>query len=183
MYLLDSNIVSELRKAPAGRANPGVVAWAQSVLPQSLFISAITVMELEKGVQLKTRQDPAAGSVLRRWLIERLLPAFRGRVLAVDEAVALENAGYHVPDPRPLADSLIAATARVHGLCVVTRNARDFEAFRQAHGVRVFNPWTTLSPDPSPASGRGECASLPFPLPLVGEGAPRGAGEGARKRA
>jgi len=141
MYLLDSNIISEFRKAPAGRANPGVVAWAHSTAPESLFISAMTVMELEKGVQLKARQDPAAGSVLRRWLTQRLLPSFRGRVLAVDEAVALENAGYHVPDPRPLADSLIAATAKVHGLCVVTRNVKDFEPFRQAHAVRVFNPW------------------------------------------
>jgi len=142
MYLLDSNIISELRKAPAGRANPGVLAWSQAATPESLFISAITVMELEKGVQLKTRQDPAAGGILRRWLTDHVLPSFRGRVLAVDEAVALENAGYHVPDPRPLADSLIAATAKVHGLCVVTRNARDFEPFTQAHGLRVLNPWT-----------------------------------------
>jgi len=141
MYLLDSNIISEFRKVPAGRANPGVVAWAQSIPPESLFISVITLLELEKGVQLKTRQDPAAGGVLRRWLAERVLPAFQGRVLAVDEAVALENAGYHVPDPRPLADSLIAATAKVHGLCVVTRNVKDFESFKQAHGLRVFNPW------------------------------------------
>jgi len=141
MYLLDSNIISEFRKVPAGRANPGVVAWAQSIPPESLFISVITLMELEKGVQLKTRQDPAAGGVLRRWLAERVLPSFQGRVLAVDEAVALENAGYHIPDPRPLADSLIAATAKVHGLCVVTRNVKDFESFRQKQGVQVFNPW------------------------------------------
>jgi len=142
MYLLDSNIISEFRKAPASRANPGVVAWGQSVAPETLFISAITVMELEKGVQLKARQDPIAAGVLKRWLSERVLPSFRGRVLAVDEAVALENAGYHIPDPRPLADSLIAATARVHGLCVVTRNVKDFEIFAQAHGLRVLNPWT-----------------------------------------
>ncbi|MBS0571867.1 MAG: type II toxin-antitoxin system VapC family toxin [Proteobacteria bacterium] len=140
MYLLDSNIISELRKVSTGRANPGVVAWAESVPPESLFMSAITLMELDKGVQLKARQDPVAGAVLRRWLAEKVYPSFQGRVLAVDAAVALENAGYHVPDPRPLADSMIAATAKVHGLYVVTRNVRDFEPF-EAHGLRVLNPW------------------------------------------
>jgi predicted nucleic acid-binding protein len=140
MYLLDSNIVSEFRKVPSGRANPGVVAWAQSVPPESLFISAITLMELEKGVQLKARQDSLAGNVLRRWLAERVLPAFRGRVLAVNDEVALENAGYHVPVSRPLADSLIAATAKVHGFRVVTRTVRDFEPFH-IYGVQVLNPW------------------------------------------
>lgn len=141
MYLVDSNIVSEWRKAPSGRANEGAVSWAQSVPAESLFISAITLMELEKGVQLKARQDPVAGQVLRRWLTERVITAFQGRVLPVDAAVAMENAAYHVPAPRPLADSLIAATAKVHGLCVVTRNTRDFEPF-QTHGVRLLNPWT-----------------------------------------
>lgn len=140
MFLLDSNIVSELRKAPLGRANPGVVAWAKAVPPESLFISAITLLKLEKGVQLKARQDPEAGRILRRWMTEKVLPAFLGRVLAVDAAVALENAGYHVPDPRPLADSLIAATSKVHGLCVVTRNVQDFAPF-EASGVRLLNPW------------------------------------------
>lgn len=140
MYLVDSNVVSELRKASSGRANDGVVAWAQSVAAESLFISAITLMELENGVQLKARQDPIAGQVLRRWLVERVFTAFQGRVLPVDAMVAMENAAYHVPAPRPLADSLIAATAKVHGLCVVTRNIKDFEPF-QVHGVRVLNPW------------------------------------------
>jgi len=143
MYLLDSNILSELRKAPSGRANQGVLSWAQAIPTHALFISAITLMELEKGVQLKTRQDPAAGGVLRLWLTQRVLPSFRGRILPVDEAVALENAGFHVPDPRPLADSLIAATAKVHGLCLVTRNVRDFESLSQGHGLRVLNPFTT----------------------------------------
>ncbi|MGC0055144.1 type II toxin-antitoxin system VapC family toxin [Brucella pituitosa] len=140
MYLVDSNIVAEFRKAPSGRANPGVVAWAESVSPDALFISVITLMELEKGVLSKTRQDPRAGAVLRSWLSEKLLPAFKGRILPIDAAVVLENARYHVPDPRPLADSLIAATARVHNLCVVTRNEKDFDPLQQ-YGVKLINPW------------------------------------------
>jgi predicted nucleic acid-binding protein len=141
LYLLDSNIVSEFRKVPTGRANLGVVTWAQSVPVATLFISAITLMELEKGVQLKVQQDPMAGEILRRWMVEKVQPSFEGRVLAVDAAVAIENAGYHVSDPRPLADSLIAATARIHNLYVVTRNVKDFEPF-EAYGLRILNPWT-----------------------------------------
>lgn len=140
MYLIDSNVVAEFRKFPIGRANSSVVSWAESVSPESMFISVITLMELEKGVQLKARSDPAAGEVLKRWLSEKVRPGFKDRILPIDEAVALENAGYHVPNPRPLADSLIAATAKVNGLCVVTRNVRDFETF-QSHGVKVLNPW------------------------------------------
>jgi predicted nucleic acid-binding protein len=141
MYLLDSNVVSELRKASAGRANPGVVAWAASVPAESLFISAITVLELEKGVHLKAHHDPVAGSVLRRWLDEKVYPAFQGRILSIDTDVARKNGSYHTPDPKPLGDSLIAASARVHGLIVVTRNVKDFDPF-QIRGLRIFNPWS-----------------------------------------
>lgn len=140
MYLLDSNVLSELRKSSSGRANRGVVEWAASVPAESLFVSAITILELEKGVQLKERQDAIAGKALRRWLDEKVYPSFHGRVLSVDMRIARENGSYHVPDPCPLADSLIAATAKVHGLMVVTRNVKDFEAFEN-RGLRVFNPW------------------------------------------
>lgn len=78
---------------------------------------------------------------MRRWMLERVLPTFRGRVLPVDESVALENAGYHIPDPKPLADSLIAATAKAHGLYLVTRNVKNFEVFALHHGLRLLNPW------------------------------------------
>lgn len=108
--------------------------------PSSLFISIITLMELEKGILLKARQDAEAGDILRRWLYEKIQPTFKGRILPIDEAIALENASYHVPDPRPLADSLIAATAKVHGLCVVTRNERDFIPLEK-FGVKLLNPW------------------------------------------
>ncbi len=137
MYLLDTNVVSELRKAKSGKANSKVTAWAGGVAASSLFLSAITILELETGVLLVERRDPTQGTILRAWLESRVLPAFSGRILAVDTAVALRCAKLHVPDPRSDRDALIAATALVHGLTVVTRNVADFEAT----GVGLFNPW------------------------------------------
>lgn len=137
MYLLDTNVVSELRKARSGRANRGVVQWADEVDAAELFVSVITLQELEIGVLLAERKDAAAGAVLRSWFNQHVLPAFSGRVLPVDAAVALRSALLHVPDPGPVRDSLIAATALVHGMVVVTRNVADFEP----SGVTVVNPW------------------------------------------
>ncbi len=137
MFLLDTNTVSELRKLRAGKADPGVAAWAAQVQPGTLFISVITIHELELGVLLKERRDPAQGSVLRQWLEQAVLPAFAGRILTVDLAVARRSAALHSPDPQPFPDALIAATALVHGLVVVTRNQADF----WASGVPLLNPW------------------------------------------
>ena len=137
MFLLDTNVVSELRKARAGNADPHVVEWADRVEATDLFLSVITVQELEIGVLLAERRDPAQGSVLRTWLNDQVLPAFSGRILAVDIAVAQRSARLHVPDPRPVRDGLIAATALVHGMTVVTRNIADFEST----GVSLLNPW------------------------------------------
>ena len=137
MYLLDTNVVSELRKAGAGRADPNVARWAAGVPTARLFISVITLMELESGVLLMERRDARQGALLRTWLTAHVVPAFAGRVLPVDEAVALRAAALHVPDPRPESDALIAATALVHGLTVVTRNGADFEPT----GVAQLNPW------------------------------------------
>jgi predicted nucleic acid-binding protein len=138
MYLLDTNVVSELRRATAGKADPRVVAWAASVPVASLFLSAITVLELEWGVLRIERRDPAQGALLRAWLEERVLPAFSERMLPVDVAVARRCARLHVPDPRSERDALIAATALTHGLIVVTRNGTDF----RPTGVETFDPWT-----------------------------------------
>lgn len=137
MYLLDTNLVSELRKVRAGKADPGVAAWADEVDASSLFLSAITLHELELGVLLAERRDPAQGALLRNWLQQAVLPAFAGRILAVDAAVARRSAALQVPNPKPLRGGLIAATALVHSLVVVTRNLADFEAT----GVPLLNPW------------------------------------------
>ena len=137
MYLLDTNVVSELRKARSGKADGNVVAWAASVQPLGLFLSTITILELETGVLLVERRDPAQGGMLRIWLNDHVLPAFAGRILAVDTLVAQRCARLHVPDPRADRDALIAATAICHGLTVVTRNIADFEPT----GVQILNPW------------------------------------------
>lgn len=138
MNLLDTNVVSELRKLKSGRTDPQVSRWASSAPAGGFFISVITLMELETGVLLVLRRDPARGALLRVWMDEQVIPGFAGRVLPVDDAVALRCAALHVPDPRPERDALIAATALVHGLTVVTRNVADFTPM----GVALFNPWT-----------------------------------------
>lgn len=137
MFVLDTNLVSELRKAKSGKADAGVVEWVASVLPASLYLSAITILELEMGVRQIERRDTAQGAVLRTWLNGHVLPAFADRILPVDLAVAQCCAGLHVPDPRSDRDALIAATAIVHGMIVVTRNVADFSLT----GVQILNPW------------------------------------------
>ena len=137
MYLLDTNVVSELRKAPSGRADAKVVAWAASVAVPMLFISSITILEIEIGILQIERKDPAQGMLLRGWLENNVLPAFDGRIIAFDTPIARRCAGLHVPDRRSDRDAIIAATALVHGMQVVTRNTADFEAT----GVLLINPW------------------------------------------
>ena len=137
MYLLDTNVVSELRKARAGKADPNVARWADSVDANQLYLSVISVQELEIGVLLVERRDAAQGAMLRTWLNDHVLPAFTGRILPVDTTIALCSARMHVPDPHPVRDGLIAATALVHGMTIVTRNVDDFTRT----GGMVFNPW------------------------------------------
>lgn len=137
MYLLDTNVVSELRKARRGLAEPRVSRWAAGVHASELYLSAITVEELEIGVLRMERRDTAQGAALRAWIDDLVLHVFAGRILAVDHTVAQQSARLHVPDPCPFRDALIAATALVHGMTIVTRNVSDFEST----GVAVFNPW------------------------------------------
>lgn len=134
MFLLDTNVVSELRKR---NADPRVRAWAEHQRGDELFLSAITVYELEIGVQRIERRDAQQGAALRRWLDEQVLPAFDGRILPVDAKTATRAGSVQVPEPRPERDCLIAATALVHSLTLVTRNCRDFHPM----GVAMHNPW------------------------------------------
>ena len=136
-YLLDTNVVSELRKARTQRANPSVVAWARGVQTTTMFLSAISMLEIETGVLLAERRDPLHGAALRSWLDLSVLPTFARRILPVDTEVALRCAQLHVPDRRADRDALIAATALVHGMTVVTRNISDFAST----GVAIVDPW------------------------------------------
>lgn len=137
MFVLDTNVVSELRKVRLGKADARVARWADSVQAADLYLSVISIQELEIGILLVERRVAAQGMVFRAWMNSHVLPAFAGRILPVDTAVAQRSARLHVPAPRPLRDGLIAATALVHGMTVATRNVTDFEST----GVAVFNPW------------------------------------------
>lgn len=137
MFVLDTNVVSELRKVRSGKANAQVARWADSVDAASLYLSAVTVLELETGVLQMERRDPPQGAMFRTWLDTLVLPEFEGRILVVDTEVARQCARLHVPDRRLERDALIAATALVHGMTVVTRNMSDFERT----GVALLDPW------------------------------------------
>ncbi len=137
MYLLDTNVISELRPGKRNQS-PAVLAWAESMPLEMQFISSIALLELRIGMGLKARQDPAQGAVLARW-IEGLENLFAERTLAVSARAARLCAPMHIPNPGNLADTLIAATALEHGFTVVSRNVQDF-----AHlGAALINPWET----------------------------------------
>ena len=137
MYLLDTNVLSELRKRRSGKIDTAVEAWANSVDQADLFLSVITVMEVELGIALLERRDPNQAGVLRLWLHDKVMPAFTGRILPIDAAIALRCARLHVPDTKSERDAWIAATGLVHGLVVVTRNVADFAGT----GATLLDPW------------------------------------------
>jgi predicted nucleic acid-binding protein len=128
MYLLDTNVISELRKGGTSRMDPNVRDWAKSVSTSTLYLSAISILELEIGILLLERRDRSQGAVLRAWMEGHVLTTFEGRILAVDTSVARRCATFHVPSPRS-----------VHGMSVVTRNVSDFKPT----GVAFVNPWNS----------------------------------------
>jgi toxin FitB len=139
-YLIDTNVWLELRNR--GRADGHVRAWADATNPGELYLSVVTVFELERGILLMERRDPRQGSRLRLWLEQNVLEPFERQILPIDAPIARRCATLHIPDPRPERDALIAATALTHGLTVVTRNVDDFEPM----GVPLLNPWTWIEP-------------------------------------
>ena len=139
MFLLDTNVVSELRKAHSRKVDENFARWSNSLSVDEAFLSAITVMELEMGVLAMERRDPTSGVALRAWMDQQVMPSFAGRILPVDEEIARCCARLHIPDRKSERDALIAATAIERGMTVVTRNVRDF----RPTGAAVLNPWDT----------------------------------------
>ena len=137
MYLLDTNALSELRKRRSGKISAAVEAWAGSVDQADMFLSVITIMEIELGIALLERRDTRQAGVLRLWLHDKVMPAFAGRILPVDTTIALRCARLHVPDTKSERDAWIAATGLVHDLTIVTRNIVDFAGT----DVTLLDPW------------------------------------------
>jgi predicted nucleic acid-binding protein len=135
MVLLDTNVLSELRRR--NRTDPRVAAWSDTVHPSDMFLSVITILEIEAGTLMLQRRDAERGAILRAWIDGKVLPAFEGRILPVDTAVAQCCAELHVPARRAERDALIAATAIVHRMAIATRNVVDF----QPMSVSLINPW------------------------------------------
>jgi predicted nucleic acid-binding protein len=140
MYLLDTNVLSELRKRRSGKINPAVEAWAGTIDQADMYLSVVTIMEVELGIALLERRDARQAGVLRLWLHEKVMPAFSGRILPIDTTIALRCARLHVPDTKSERDAWIAATGLAHDLTVVTRNLADFAGT----GGTLLDPWTFI---------------------------------------
>lgn len=137
MYLLDTNVVSEVRKIKTGKANPHFVQWFSNISERDIFINATILMEIERGILAKERKDFRQGVILRTWFDNVVLPTFDGKILKIDDKTAQICAKLHIPDHAPENDAWIASSAIQHHLTLVTRNTADFARL----GVKLFNPF------------------------------------------
>jgi toxin FitB len=135
MYLIDTNVVSELRRQRI--SDPNVLTWFRRQSASHLHLSVISLMELEQGYYKLKRRDALQAAAIRTWIDESVLESFQDRILSVDVAISQTCARLHVPDPKGYGDAIIAATALIHNLTVVTRNTDDFDGT----GVSLLNPW------------------------------------------
>lgn len=136
MHLLDTEVVYALREARSGRADAALTAWASGTARASLFVSALTLLELEAAIARAERKDKTQGPALREWLDTRVVRAFEGRILPIDAAVARRRASVPLADSR---DALLAATALEHGMTLATR---DLAAFAKVPRLKLLNPWS-----------------------------------------
>lgn len=137
MYLLDTNVVSELRKIKTAKAHQGLSQWLSSIQPEQLYINTIVLMELKKGIFLKQRKDPKQAQVLQIWLDTVIRPAFAQRTLNIDENTIDICAKLHVPNKRPENDAWIGAMAIAYNMVLVTRNVKDYAGLP----VKILNPF------------------------------------------
>jgi hypothetical protein len=142
MYLLDTNVISEMRKASPLKATSAkmderVANWVGGVSGLDMFLSVVSILELERGFHLLRRRSPEQADTIRLWIRNRLLPAFEGRIFQVDLAIMQRCASLALSQTMEYRESLLAATALVHGMTLVTKNVRHFEAT----GVDLINPW------------------------------------------
>ncbi len=137
MYILDNNVISELRKIKSSKANDGVVQWIKDKPRNQLFTCDIVIMEIYRGILLKERKDIVQASHLRSWFNNFVMAYFDGRILGIDHNVSLICAGFHVPNPRAENDTWIASIAKYHNMILVTRNEKDFENLP----IKIINPF------------------------------------------
>ncbi len=140
-YLIDTNVISELRKGE--RADPRVAAWFKSLDDEQVFISVLTLGEIRRGIESIRRRDGKAATALDGWL-DQVSEAHRDRILFIGRAIAEEWGRMNVPDPLPVIDGLLAATSKVNGLTLATRNTRDVART----GVDLVNPFVDAAPVP-----------------------------------
>lgn len=138
MFLLDTNVVSDLRKVKSGNVDPDFREWASNLQIHQAYISVMTIFEIEMGIAKKERKDAVQGAILRDWFENKVRPTFKDRVLPITSEISTCAANLHVPDPKSDRDAFIAATGLEHGLIVVTRNIDDFINMQ----VGLFNPYT-----------------------------------------